>query len=82
MVERTNGLIKEGTVKKNRYAGPQEMKDDLHLWFLVNNFYKPNRRIGKLTPYKAVCQWHIKQPELFLREPTSLLAYCSQPTET
>ena len=82
MVERTNGLIKERTTKKNRYQNGPEMEDDLHSWFVLHNFYRKNRRIGKITPYQAVCNWHRKQPELFLREPTSLLAYRSQSTGT
>ena len=82
MVERTNGLIKEGTTKKNRYQNPQQMKDDLHFWFVLHNFHRKNRRIGKITPYEAVCNWHQKQPEIFLREPISLLDYRSQPTGT
>jgi fatty acid-binding protein DegV len=82
MVERTNGLIKEGTTKKHRYQNAQEMKDDLHSWFVLHNFHRELRRIGRITPYEAVCKWHQKQPEIFLRKPSSLLAYCSQPTGT
>jgi transposase InsO family protein len=82
MVERTNGLIKEGTTRKNRYQNSQEMKDDLQCWFVLHNFHRKLRRIGRITPYEAVCKWHQKQPEIFLREPPSLLAYCSQPTGT
>lgn len=82
MVERMNGLIKEGTTKKNHYQTAQEMKDDLHLWFVLHNFHRKLRRIGKSTPYEAVCQWHQKQPEIFLRDPASLRAYCSQPAGT
>jgi len=82
MVERTNGLIKEGTTKKNRYQNSLEMKDDLHCWFVIHNFYRKNRRIGRITPYQAVCNWHQKQPELFLREPNLLLAYRSQSNGT
>jgi len=78
MVERANGLIKQGTTKQNIYQNAQQMKDDLHRWFVCYNFFRKNRRIGRITPYQAVCQWHYKQPELFLKEPTQLLAYRSQ----
>ncbi len=78
MVERANGLIKEGTTKKNRYQNAQEMKDDLKLWLVLHNFHRKLRRIGRITPYEAVCRWHQKQPEIFLKEPSSLLNYCSQ----
>lgn len=78
MVERTNGLIKQGTTKQHTYQSVQEMKRDLHLWFVHYNFLRKHRRIGRITPYQAVCQWHQKQPELFLKKPTELLAYRSQ----
>ncbi len=77
MVERTNGLIKQGTTKKNRYQNSQEMKDDFQYWFVLHNFHRKLPRIGRITPYEAVCKWHQKQPEIFLREPSSLLAYRS-----
>ena len=78
MVERTNGLIKQGTTKAHTYQSVEEMKHDLHIWFVHYNFFRKHRRIGRITPYQAVCRWHQKQPELFLKEPTALLAYRSQ----
>jgi transposase InsO family protein len=82
MVERANGLIKQGTTKQNTYQNAQQMKDDLQRWFVCYNFFRKNRRIGRITPYQAVCQWHNKQPELFLKEPTELLAYRSESAGT
>ena len=78
MVERANGLIKDGTTKCHRYENLQEMEDDLHCWFVFYNFRRIHRQIGRITPYQAVCNWHQKQPELFHKEPTELLAYRSQ----
>ena len=82
MVERANGLIKENTTKQHRYQNPQQMKDDLHRWFIQYNFYRRHRRIGRITPYEAVCHWYQKQPELFLKEPDHLLTYRSQSAGT
>lgn len=78
MVERANGLIKQGTTKRHIYQNARQMKQDLHNWFVYYNFFRKNRRIGRITPYQAVRQWHQKQPELFLRKPTQLLDYRSQ----
>jgi transposase InsO family protein len=78
MVERANGLIKENTTKQHRYQNPQQMKDDLRCWFIHYNFYRRHRRLGRITPYQAVCRWYQKQPQLFLKEPTHLLVYRSQ----
>lgn len=82
MVERTNGIIKQGTTKQHTYQSVEEMKHDLQLWFVHYNFFRKHRRIGRITPYEAVCLWHQKQPELFLKEPTDLLVYRSQPLGT
>lgn len=78
LVERTNGLIKQGTTKQHRYHNADQMKQDLHGWLVQYNFYRRHRRLGRITPYEAACRWYDKQPELFLKEPTHLLRYCSQ----
>lgn len=78
LVERTNGLIKENTTKQHHYHNPQQMKEDLQRWLVHYNFYRRHRRLGRITPYEAVCRWYDKQPELFLKEPAHLLSYCSQ----
>lgn len=78
LVERTNGLIKQGTTKQHTYQSAEQMKDDLHHWFVHYNFFRRHRRIGRITPYEAVCRWYDKQPDLFIKEPAHLLHYCSQ----
>lgn len=82
MVERANGLTKENTTKRNCYTSVQQMKDDLARWHSFYNFDRRNRRIGRKTPYQMACWWFEKQPELFLKEPSHLLQYRSQPGET
>jgi hypothetical protein len=79
------GLTKENTTKKQTYATSQEMIDDLKGWMVRYDFYRPHRQLGRKTPYEAVCDWHKKEPDRFLKEPSSLLAYHtdrSQPPET
>lgn len=82
LAERMNGLTKENTTKKNVYATPDAMTQDLWGWCVRYNFCRKHRRIGKITPYEAVCEWHQKQPELFNKEPSHLLTYRSQSYET
>ena len=82
MVERMNGLTKENTTKKNRYETVQGMLDDLHGWFVRYNFCRKNRRIGGKTPYEAALAWYKKDPSLFIKEPTALLAFRSQSIDT
>lgn len=82
MVERTNGLIKEGTTKRHHYQNLAQMHADLQRWFVYYNFERRHRRIARRTPYEMVCWWHDKQPELFLKEPAHLLAYRSESSGT
>ncbi len=77
LVERANGLIKENTTKAHHYQNAEQMKQDLHRWLVHYNFYRGHRRLGRITPYEAVCRWYDKQPERFLKEPTHLLCYRS-----
>lgn len=82
MVERTNGLIKEGTTKRDTYQTWAQLQAGLHRWFIHYNYHRRHRRLGRITPYEAVCRWYDKQPELFIKEPAHLLRYCSQPDGT
>jgi len=82
MVERMNGLTKENTTKRNRYETVEQMLADMHGWFVRYNFCRKNRRIGGKTPYEAALFWYKKDPSLFLKEPTALLVYRSQSTDT
>ena len=82
LVERMNGLTKEATTKAHRYESAEQMTDDLRGWFVRYNFCRKHRRLGNKTPYEACLSWFAKQPELFIKEPTALLAYRSQSSET
>jgi transposase InsO family protein len=82
LAERMNGLTKENTTKRRTYASPKEMIADLKGWMSRYDFHRKHRRLGRMTPYQAVCDWYDKEPERFVREPSSLLAYRSQPPET
>ena len=74
-----NGLTKGATTKAHRRRSVQEMTEDLHGWFVRYNFCRRHRRIGGKTPYEAALLWHEREPSLFTREPTALLAYRSLP---
>lgn len=82
LAERLNGLTKEQTTKKHTYAHPKEMLTDLKRWMVRYDFYRKHRRLGGKTPYQAVCDWYLKEPHRFLKEPSSLLTYRSQPPVT
>ena len=69
MVERVNGIIKNDTILKTKYATQSEMKTDL-LRFL--KYYNLHRRHGSLrkelkvkTPMDAIEKWYKLKPEIF-----------------
>lgn len=82
LAERLNGLTKANTTKQQRYTSPHEMITDLKRWMVRYDFYRRHRRLNGKTPYQAVCDWYQTEPHRFLREPSSLLAFRSQPFET
>ena len=60
MVERMNGLIKQGTTKAHVYPTAEAMTNDLASWLDRYNFYRRNRRIGGKTPYEAAVSWYCR----------------------
>ncbi len=82
MVERMNGLIKQGTTKAHTYQTAEGMAQDLTAWLVRYNFWRKNRRIGGKTPYEAAVSWYDKEPGIFIRKPTELLLFRSQTCET
>jgi len=70
MVERSNGTIKNNTIKKNEYDKKDELQKGL-IKFLM--FYSLYRRHGSLrkefnvkTPFDAIEKWFKIKPEIFL----------------
>lgn len=82
LAERAIGLIQEGTTKRHVYPSADAMLADLKAWFIHYNFYRPHRRIGRVTPYVKAREWYERNPDLFIKEPTHLLYFCSQRGET
>lgn len=78
MVERANGIIKEGTIKVESYRTKEEMIADLDTFLL---FYLFVRRHGSLkrelnvrTPYEALQSWYNLEPEIFKKHPEKFKA--------
>jgi len=73
MVERVNGTIKNGTIKKQNYENIEQLNIAL-MNFLV--FYNLNRRHGGLrkelnvkTPFDAIEKWYEIKPNIFNQNP-------------
>lgn len=82
MVERTIGLIRADTTNRTTYPSAAALVEGLHNWFIYYNFYRRHRRIGRVTPYEKMCQWHASDPDLFIKELSHLLNFRSQRGET
>jgi len=73
MVEKVNDIIKEKTIKRNRYNSLQEMNDDLINFLIHYNLYRRHgslrRELKVKTPINAVEKWHELDPEIFKQKP-------------
>ena len=73
MVERVNGTIKKGTVKKNTYMDLEQMNDDLMRFIIYYNLYRRHGSVRKelkvKTPFDAVEKWFSIKPEIFKQKP-------------
>lgn len=75
MVERANGIIKNGTIKKTKYSDLEEMNIDLMNFLVHYNLYRRHgslrRELKVKTPFDAIEKWFKLDPEIF-KEKTDL----------
>ena len=73
MVEKANDIIKNGTIKKNRYTSLEEMNIDLMNFLVHYNLYRRHgslrRELKVKTPFDAVEKWYELDPEIFKEKP-------------
>ena len=74
MVEKANDIIKNQTIKKNKYNSLEEMQEDLSKFLIHYNLYRRHGSLRKelkvKTPYNAVEKWIELDPEIFKDNPT------------
>ena len=70
-VERMNRTIKDATVRRYHYGTHDELRAHLQLFVDAYNYGRRLKAIRGLTPYEAVCQSWIKQPERFKVDPSN-----------
>ena len=51
-------------------------------WLVRYKLCRKNRRIEGKTPYEATLPWYAKDPALFIREPTALLVYRNERSQS
>lgn len=73
MVEKANDIIKNGTIKKNKYSNVEMMNKDLTKFLIHYNLYRRHgslrRELKVKTPFNAIEKWHEIKPEIFKENP-------------
>jgi len=73
MAERMVRTVKENTTKLETYGAPEEAAISI-LQFQDNyNFRSRLKALEFKTPYQAAVEWFIKEPKLFIKNPSELL---------
>ncbi len=73
MAERMVRIIKEHTIKLERYAAPEEAVISLLQFQDTHNFKCRLKVLGFKTPYQITMEWFIKELRLFIKNPNELL---------
>ncbi|GHU94693.1 transposase [Bacteroidia bacterium] len=79
MVERANGIIKNGTILNTEYENVQQMNKDLINFLGYYNLYRRHgslrRELQVKTPFDALNKWFALQPNIFHSPPDKVKAY-------
>ncbi|GHT17144.1 IS481 family transposase [Bacteroidia bacterium] len=79
MVERANGIIKNGTVLNTEYENVQQMNKDLINFLVYYNLYRRHgslrRELQVKTPFDALNKWFTLHPSIFHTPPDKVKAY-------
>lgn len=73
MAERAVRTVKDHTTKLERYESLEAMVIDVLHFQDVHNFQRRLKGLNFRTPYQATMDWYIKEPNLFLKNPSELL---------
>jgi transposase-like protein len=73
MAERMVRTVKDHTVKLEHYETLEEMVIGILGFQDIHNFRSRLRVLGFKTPYQATMEWFLKEPRLFIKNPSELL---------
>jgi len=73
MVERMVRTVKEHTVRLERYESAEMMIIDILHFQDTHNFQRRLKALNFKTPFQATMEWFVKEPKLFLKNPSKLL---------
>jgi len=73
MVERVNGIIKQGTILKEQFTDQQTMEAALMQFLVYYIIYRRHgslkRELGAKTSYEAIKKWYERKPEILSENP-------------
>lgn len=73
MVERLVKTTKTATVHSKKYPSHQALDADLRAWMGIYNLCRPHGGIQRRTPENESLRWYKEKPEIFTRDPASLI---------
>ena len=78
--ERMVQTVKKYTIKAHHYQNIEEAIKDIKRFQDTHNYYRRLKSLQGKTPYQATCEWFLKKPEIFLRDPTTGQEIIKEPT--
>jgi len=76
MAERAVKTVKEHTVWVHRYQSIEEAVVDIEMFQNHHNFFRKLKVLGRKTPYEVTMVWFVKEPNIFLKDPTDMYEKC------
>ena len=73
MAERMVRTTREHTTHLKRYQTMEEAVVDIKRFQDIHNFQRKLKVLGYKTPYEVTMEWFVKDPDIFLKNPTVLL---------
>jgi transposase InsO family protein len=73
MAERMVRMAKEKALKPMRFDSHQQMEEALLAWCANYNCFRKHGSLGRKTPLDVALEWYKIKPEIFTRDPASML---------
>jgi len=73
MAEKMVDIVKDHTVRLNRYKNSDEALADIKRFQIVHNFRRRLKALNFKSPYEVTVEWFVKEPDIFIFNPNELL---------
>lgn len=72
MAERAVKTVKGYTTKIHIYQDISQAIEDIKRFQNHHNFYRRLRMLGRKSPYETAMEWFVKEPNIFIKNPTDM----------